>query len=93
MTENQLEYVRKLITPTNMNSGIWPKHYTDEHERLNMTEIPMKLTKIFKYIKIIVEEWNWCSILVSHSFGLCWICNQVILVLGKIQRFGFNSDT
>ena len=53
MTKNQLEYDRKLITPTNMNDGILPKHYTDEHERLNMTEIPMKLTEIFKWLKFI----------------------------------------
>ena len=46
MTQNRLEYDRKIITPTNMNDGTWPKDYTDEHERLNMTEKPMKMTKI-----------------------------------------------
>ena len=46
MTENWLEYDRKKITPTNMNDGTRPKHYTDEHERLNMTKIPMKMTEI-----------------------------------------------
>ena len=45
MTENRLEYDQKIIKPTNMNNGIWPKHYTDEHEHLNMTEIPMKFVK------------------------------------------------
>ena len=53
MTENQLEYNRKKFTPTNMNVGTWPKDYTDEHERLNMTEIPMKMTKILKCLKFI----------------------------------------
>ena len=48
MTKNQLEYDQKIITPINMNDGIWPKHYTDEHERLNMTKIPMEMTKILK---------------------------------------------
>ena len=46
MTESRLEYDRKIITPTNMNDGIWPKHYIDEHERLNMTEIPLKMAEI-----------------------------------------------
>ena len=46
MTKNWLEYDQKNITPTNMNDGTWPKDYTDEHERLNMTEIPMKMTEI-----------------------------------------------
>ena len=49
MTENWLEYDRKKITPTNMNDGTWPKDYTDEHERLNMTEIPTKMTEIFNF--------------------------------------------
>ena len=39
MTENRLEYDRKIITPMNMNDGTWPKDYTDEHERLKMTKI------------------------------------------------------
>ena len=52
MTKNWLEYDRKLITPTNMNDGIWLKHYTGEHEQLYMTEIPMKLTNIFKWLNM-----------------------------------------
>ena len=47
MTEKRLEYDRKKITTTNMTDWTWPKHYTDEHERLNMTEIPMKMTEIY----------------------------------------------
>ena len=46
MTEKRLEYDRKKITSTNMTDGSWPKDYTDKHERLNMTEIPMKMTEI-----------------------------------------------
>ena len=46
MTKNWLEYDRKKFTPTNMNVGTWPKDYTDKHEQLNMTEIPMKMTEI-----------------------------------------------
>ena len=34
---------------TNMNDGTWPKDYTDEHERLNMTEIPMKMAEILNF--------------------------------------------
>ena len=45
MTEKRLEYDQKKITPTNMTDGSWPKDYTDEHEQLNMTEIPMKMLK------------------------------------------------
>ena len=37
MTEKRLEYDRQMITPTNMTDWTWLKHYTDEHERLNMT--------------------------------------------------------
>ena len=63
MTKNWLEYVQKNIIPTNMNVGTWPKDYTDEHERLNMTEIPMKMTEIFKCLKIIrmtnLNGWIW----------------------------------
>ena len=63
MTENQLEYDPKIITPTNMNDGTWPKDYTGEHERLNMTEIPMKMTKILKCLKFIrttnLNGWIW----------------------------------
>ena len=33
-------YMTEMITPTNMNDGIWPKKYdNDEHDWLNMTEI------------------------------------------------------
>ena len=53
MTENWLEYDQKIITLTNMNNGIWPKHYTNKHEMLNMTEIPMKMTEILKCLKFI----------------------------------------
>ena len=45
MTENWLEYDGKNIPPTNMNVGTWPKDYTNEHEWLNMTKIPMKMTE------------------------------------------------
>ena len=46
MTKNRLEYDQKIITPTNMNDGAWPKDYTDEHEQLNMTEIPINFGHI-----------------------------------------------
>ena len=46
MTEKRLEYDRKKITTTNMTDWTWPKHYNDKNERLNMTEIPMKMTEI-----------------------------------------------
>ena len=44
ITKNQLEYDRKNITLTNMNDGTWQKDCTNGHERLNMTEIPIKIT-------------------------------------------------
>ena len=53
MTEKRLEYDQKKITPTNMNDGTWLQDYTDEHEQLNMTELPMKMTEIFKCLKFI----------------------------------------
>ena len=49
ITKNQLEYDRKNITLTNMNDGTWQKDCTNGHERLNMTEIPMKITEIFNF--------------------------------------------
>ena len=52
MTEKRLEYDPKNITPTNMTYGSWPKDYTDEHERLNMTEIPMEMTEIVFFKQI-----------------------------------------
>ena len=63
MTKNWFEYDRKKITPTNMNDGTWPKDYTNEHERLNMIEIPIKMTEIFKWLKFIrttnLNGWIW----------------------------------
>ena len=50
MTENRFEYDQKIITPKNMNDGTWHKDYTDKHERLNMTEMPMKMTEILKWL-------------------------------------------
>ena len=71
MTINRLEYDQKIITPMNMNNGTWPKDYTNEHERLNMTEIPMKMTKILKWQKCIrmtnLNGWIWPIKFRSHS--------------------------
>ena len=50
MTKNWLEDDQKTVTRMNMNAGTWPKDYTDEHERLNITEIPMKMTEIWKFL-------------------------------------------
>ena len=50
MTKKQLEYDQKKITPTNMTDGSLLKDYTDEHKRLNMTEIPMKMTETLKWL-------------------------------------------
>ena len=63
MTENWLEYDRKKIISVNMNDGTWPKDYTNKHEQLNMTEIPMKMTEILKWLKFIrtmnLNGWIW----------------------------------
>ena len=63
MTESWLEDDQKNITLTNMNDGTRPKDYTNEHERLNMTEIPMKMIEIFKCLKFIrttnLNSWIW----------------------------------
>ena len=63
MTKNRLEYDRKNITLTNMNVGTWPIDYTIEHEQLNMTEIPIKMTEIWKFLKFIkttnLNGWIW----------------------------------
>ena len=53
MTENELEFDQKIFTPANVNVRMWPKSYNDEHEQLNMTEIPMKMTKNLKCLKFI----------------------------------------
>ena len=70
MTENWLEYDRKNITPTNMNVGTWPKDYTNEHDQLHMTEIPMKMTEFENALNSLrfrgVGRWcRWCVVLVS----------------------------
>ena len=54
MTKKRLEYDRKKITPTNMNVGTWPKDYTNEHKRLNMTKIPIWFGHIQTFMFVVV---------------------------------------
>ena len=46
-----------------MNVGTWLKDYTNEHELLDMTEIPMKMNEILKCLKLIrttnLTGWVW----------------------------------
>ena len=73
MTENQLEFDQKNITPTNMNIGTWLKDYTDEHERLKMTKIPMKITKIFKWLKFFKRQ-TWT---VEYDQNNCFLISVI----------------
>ena len=59
-TKNWLEYDRKIITPTNMNDGTWPKDY-------------LSLSYIFSYAPIVnacrCDLFGHVQIFWSYSFG------------------------
>ena len=97
MTKKRLEYDRKRITPTNMTDWTWLKHHTDEHERLYMTEITTKMTKIYTFghnhtNRLVVLMF----FMLFYTFGHIHTNRLVVLVVwfwlfdfGHIQPFMF----